>query len=176
MDFDYFSVDAILAENQVTLRLDISWKLKLIDKHRKSNVHLSTLSPAWVILEEVQNATYVSRYDQEMHPTWRFHRSQSRAKYKFRSGWHTRSYTRKSFSHYIIQYTKFIYRDWAEFNIPTPFGSRVRNALKAEACSVRLSNLVGAGGLWYGFGKTIMDMYVGILVPLVLLAQTGFRG
>jgi hypothetical protein len=52
------------------------------------------------------------------------------------------------------------YRDWAEFNIPTPFGSRVRNALKAEACSVRLSNLVGAGGLWYGFGKTIMDMYV----------------
>jgi GINS complex subunit 3 len=52
------------------------------------------------------------------------------------------------------------YRDWAEFNIPTPFGPRVRNALKAEACSVRLSNLVGQGGLWYGFGKTIMDMYV----------------
>jgi len=25
---------------------------------------------------------------------------------------------------------------------------------------VRLSNLVGQGGLWYGFGKTIMDMYV----------------
>lgn len=25
---------------------------------------------------------------------------------------------------------------------------------------MRLSNLVGAGGLWYGFGKTIMDMYV----------------
>ncbi|KAJ2933479.1 hypothetical protein H1R20_g2574, partial [Candolleomyces eurysporus] len=51
-----------------------------------------------------------------------------------------------------------IYSDWADFNIPTPFGLKVRNALKAEACSVRLSSLVGAGGLWYGFGKMIMDM------------------
>jgi len=48
--------------------------------------------------------------------------------------------------------------DWADFVIPTPFGARVRNALKAEARSVRLSSLVGAGGLWYGFGKMIMDM------------------
>ncbi|KIK07599.1 hypothetical protein K443DRAFT_673181 [Laccaria amethystina LaAM-08-1] len=51
-----------------------------------------------------------------------------------------------------------IYSDWADFNIPAPFTTRVRNALKAEACSVRLSNLVGAGGSWYGFGKIIMDM------------------
>ncbi|KAK0467939.1 uncharacterized protein EV420DRAFT_436380 [Desarmillaria tabescens] len=51
-----------------------------------------------------------------------------------------------------------IYSDWADFNIPTPFGNRVRNALNAEPRSVRLSSLVGAGGLWYGFGKTIMDM------------------
>jgi hypothetical protein len=51
-------------------------------------------------------------------------------------------------------------RDWADFNIPTPFGTRVGNALTAEARSVRLSALVGAGGMWYGFGKTIMDMYV----------------
>lgn len=53
-----------------------------------------------------------------------------------------------------------VYSDWADFNIPTPFGNRVRNALNAEPRSVRLSSLVGAGGLWYGFGKTIMDMYV----------------
>lgn len=51
-------------------------------------------------------------------------------------------------------------RDWADFNIPTAFGPRVRNALKAEARSVRLASLVGAGGLWYGFGKTIVDMCV----------------
>ncbi|KAK0191415.1 hypothetical protein ARMGADRAFT_236737 [Armillaria gallica] len=51
-----------------------------------------------------------------------------------------------------------VYSDWADFNIPTPFGNRVRNALNAEPRSVRLSSLVGAGGLWYGFGKTIMDM------------------
>ncbi|KAF8897348.1 hypothetical protein BD779DRAFT_1490327 [Infundibulicybe gibba] len=56
-----------------------------------------------------------------------------------------------------LAYT-IIYSDWAEFNIPTPFGQRVRSALRAEARSVRLSNLVGAGGLWYGFGKTIMDI------------------
>lgn len=51
-------------------------------------------------------------------------------------------------------------RGWADFVIPTPFGARVRNALDAEARSVRLSNLVGAGGLWYGFGKLIMEMWV----------------
>jgi len=56
-----------------------------------------------------------------------------------------------------LAYT-IIYSDWADFNIPPPFGVRVRNALKAEARSVRLSSLVGAGGLWYGFGKTLMDM------------------
>ncbi|GLB33607.1 putative GINS complex protein [Lyophyllum shimeji] len=51
-----------------------------------------------------------------------------------------------------------IYSDWADFNIPTAFGPRVRNALKAEARSVRLASLVGAGGLWYGFGKAIVDI------------------
>ncbi|KAK7049692.1 DNA replication protein [Paramarasmius palmivorus] len=56
-----------------------------------------------------------------------------------------------------LAYT-IIYSDWANFNIPAPFSSKVRNALKAEPRSVRLSNLVGAGGLWYGFGKTIMDI------------------
>ncbi|KAI0248699.1 GINS complex Psf3 component [Lactifluus subvellereus] len=48
-----------------------------------------------------------------------------------------------------------IYSDYADFTIPPPFNSRVRNALNAEAKSVRLSALVGAGGLWYGFGKII---------------------
>ncbi|OAX39931.1 hypothetical protein K503DRAFT_688625, partial [Rhizopogon vinicolor AM-OR11-026] len=42
--------------------------------------------------------------------------------------------------------------------IPAPFGTRVRHALKAEPQSVKLSNLVGAGGLWYGFRKMIMDI------------------
>jgi len=51
-----------------------------------------------------------------------------------------------------------VYSDWAEFNIPSAFGPKVRNALKAEPRSVRLANLIGAGNLWYGFGKTIMDM------------------
>jgi hypothetical protein len=56
-----------------------------------------------------------------------------------------------------------VYSDWAEFNIPSAFGPKVRNALKAEPRSVRLANLIGAGNLWYGFGKTIMDMCVNSL-------------
>ncbi|KAI0291723.1 GINS complex Psf3 component [Russula brevipes] len=51
-----------------------------------------------------------------------------------------------------------IYSDYADFTIPPPFSSRVRNALNAEAKSVRLSALVGAGNLWYGFGKIIMRL------------------
>ncbi|KAI0282360.1 GINS complex Psf3 component [Russula aff. rugulosa BPL654] len=51
-----------------------------------------------------------------------------------------------------------IYSDYADFTIPPPFSSRVRNALNAEAKSVKLSALVGAGGLWYGFGKIIMQL------------------
>lgn len=51
-----------------------------------------------------------------------------------------------------------LFSDWADFTIPSPFGTRVRNALKAEPRSVKLSNLVGAGGLWYGFGKLVMDI------------------
>ncbi|PSR73562.1 hypothetical protein PHLCEN_2v10481 [Hermanssonia centrifuga] len=42
--------------------------------------------------------------------------------------------------------------------MPPPFTSRVRNALNAEARSVKLSNLVGQGGLWYGFGRMIMNL------------------
>ncbi|KZT74544.1 GINS complex, Psf3 component [Daedalea quercina L-15889] len=51
-----------------------------------------------------------------------------------------------------------IYSDYAEFTIPPPFSARVRNALNAEARSVRLSSLVGQGGLWYGFGIMIMRL------------------
>ncbi|KDR83336.1 hypothetical protein GALMADRAFT_235410 [Galerina marginata CBS 339.88] len=107
MDFDYFSIEAILAENQ---------KIQCTFKHEIPGMgHLGGGSERDIaLLSKVQI------------PIW-------------------------------LAYT-IIYSDWAEFNIPAPFGLRVRNALKANACSVRLSNLVGAGGLWYGFGKTIMDI------------------
>ncbi|KIK62449.1 hypothetical protein GYMLUDRAFT_41895 [Collybiopsis luxurians FD-317 M1] len=51
-----------------------------------------------------------------------------------------------------------IYSDWVDFDIPQPFSNKVRNALRAEPRSVRLSNLVGAGSGWYTFGKIIMDV------------------
>ncbi|KAI0265132.1 GINS complex Psf3 component [Gloeopeniophorella convolvens] len=57
-----------------------------------------------------------------------------------------------------------IYSDYADFAVPAPFSARVRNALNAEARSVRLAALVGAGGLWYGFGKTVMRLCV-LLFP-----------
>ncbi|KZT20752.1 GINS complex Psf3 component [Neolentinus lepideus HHB14362 ss-1] len=51
-----------------------------------------------------------------------------------------------------------IFSDYTEFSIPAPFNARVRNALNAEARSVRLSSLVGQGGSWYGFGKLIVRL------------------
>jgi GINS complex subunit 3 len=50
--------------------------------------------------------------------------------------------------------------DYTDFTIPTPFNTRVRNALNAEPRSVRLSALVGGGGQWYGFGKMIAQLWV----------------
>lgn len=51
-------------------------------------------------------------------------------------------------------------RNYADFAIPGPFVTRVQNALKAEPTSVKLSGLVGAGGLWYGFGRMLLSLYV----------------
>ncbi|KAF8525372.1 hypothetical protein JB92DRAFT_3087343 [Gautieria morchelliformis] len=48
--------------------------------------------------------------------------------------------------------------DYTDFTIPTPFNTRVRNALNAEPRSVRLSALVGGSGQWYGFGKMIAQL------------------
>jgi len=107
MDFDYFSIEAILAENQ---------KIQCTFKHNIPGMgHLGGGTERDIAVSSKIQL-----------PLW-------------------------------LAYT-VIYSDWADFNIPMPFGSRVRNALKAEACSVRLSNLVGAGGFWYGFGKTIMEI------------------
>ena len=51
-------------------------------------------------------------------------------------------------------------RDFADFTIPGPFNTRVQNALRAEPTSVKLAGLVGAGGLWYGFGRMLLSLYV----------------
>ena len=48
--------------------------------------------------------------------------------------------------------------------LPQAYGERVKHALDAEATSVKLSNLVGQGGLWYGFGRLIMNEYSSISV------------
>ncbi|KAJ6629187.1 hypothetical protein B0H10DRAFT_1988385 [Mycena sp. CBHHK59/15] len=107
MDDDYFSIDAILAENQKVgcrFKVDIPEMGHLGGSADRDITRSNTLQlPIWLA--------------------------------------------------YII-----VLSDWADMIMPPAFGSKVRNALKAEPCSVRLSSLVGAGGLWYGFGKTIMEL------------------
>jgi len=126
MDYDYFSIDAILAENQkihCTFKLDVPGMGHLgggSDKHIKALTKVPL--PMWLA--------------------------------------------------YI-----FLYSDWADVATPVAFGTRVRNALRAEPRSVKLSSLVGAGGLWYGFGKIIADILTeeqGLELETVL-TQT-FRG
>ncbi|KAG7097164.1 hypothetical protein E1B28_004541 [Marasmius oreades] len=104
---DYFSIDAILAENQ---KLQLTFTQPIPDMGHLGGGSENDIAP---------NA-------KRQIPVW-------------------------------LVYT-IVYLGYAEFNIPPPFSSKVRNALRAEPRSVRLSNLVGAGGLWYGFGKTITEM------------------
>lgn len=107
MDNDYFSIDAILAENQ---KIQCTFKVDIPDMGHLaggSDRDIKALTKAPI-------------------PIWLA---------------------------YIM-----LFSDWTDFTIPSPFGTRVRNALKAEPRSVKLSNLVGAGGLWYGFGKMVMDI------------------
>ncbi|KAF9449924.1 hypothetical protein P691DRAFT_702381 [Macrolepiota fuliginosa MF-IS2] len=107
MNPDYFSIDAILSENQ---KIQCSFRQKIPDMG-----HLGGGSER------------DARQSQKVQlPVW-------------------------------LAYT-ILYSYWADFNIPTPFNQKVRNTLRAEACSLRLSNLVGAGGTWYGFGKIVMDL------------------
>ncbi|KAJ6599262.1 hypothetical protein DFH09DRAFT_1258326 [Mycena vulgaris] len=107
MDNDYFSIDAILAENQ---KVGCRFKVDIPEMG-----HLGG-----------GGERDITRSNTVQLPMW-------------------------------LVYTVFI-SDWADVIMPPAFGSKVRNALKAEPCSVRLSTLVGAGGLWYGFGKTIMEI------------------
>ncbi|KAJ7283799.1 hypothetical protein C8J57DRAFT_1293614 [Mycena rebaudengoi] len=107
MDNDYFSIDAILAENQ---KVGCKFKVDIADMG-----HLGGGADRDI----TKNSTIQL-------PIW-------------------------------MIYTVLL-SDWAQMVVPPAFGIKVRNALKAEPCSVRLSSLVGAGGLWYGFGKTIMEL------------------
>ncbi|KAH0839668.1 hypothetical protein J3R83DRAFT_589 [Lanmaoa asiatica] len=126
MDYDYFSIDGILAENQkiqCTFKIDVP-RMGHLGGGSDKDIKALTKAPL---------------------PMW-------------------------------LAYI-FLYSDWADVATPAPFGTRVRNALRAEPRSVKLSSLVGAGGLWYGFGKMIMEILSeeqGIELGMVL-TQT-FRG
>ncbi|CED85258.1 Multiple inositol polyphosphate phosphatase [Phaffia rhodozyma] len=68
--------------------------------------------------------------------------------------------------------------DFVTFNIPQAFSNRVRNALNAESRSVKLSNLVGGLGMWYGFGRRlvgILDDPQATYLSTLLLTTFKFR-
>ncbi|KAF5370075.1 hypothetical protein D9758_001242 [Tetrapyrgos nigripes] len=129
LDNDYFSIDAILAENQ---KFQCTFKQDIPDMG-----HLGGGSERDI---RAQNKRQI--------PVW-------------------------------LAYT-IVYSDWADFDIPVAFGPKVRNALKAEYRSVRLSNLIGAGGSWYGFGKTVMDILSDeqgqMLSDMLTTLQQTFKG
>jgi hypothetical protein len=56
MEDDYFSIDAILAENQVGGRPSSAWKLILTRTRRKSDAVSKSTSRTWVISVEGENA------------------------------------------------------------------------------------------------------------------------
>ncbi|EIN10864.1 GINS complex Psf3 component [Punctularia strigosozonata HHB-11173 SS5] len=107
MEDDYYSVDAILAENQ---KIQLTFKVDVPDMGHLDGGKERDIKP----LSKVSIPLWLA---------------------------------------YIL-----IMSDYADFSIPPPFSSRVRNALNAEPKSVKLSGLVGQGGLWYGFGKMVMRL------------------
>ena len=153
MDDDYFSIDAILAENQVnenTGRLLV--KLTLL---RKFNALLSKGFKEWGISVEALNGMQVARLaiSTGLMPSTDTAKRQNAD--SIVASLHSDLFVRAL---PVDGACTDVGSDWVKFDIPPPFGHRVRNALRAEATSVRLASLVGTGGLWYGFGKTIMDM------------------
>ncbi|KAI6034322.1 hypothetical protein BKA83DRAFT_4188261 [Pisolithus microcarpus] len=123
MDNDYFSIDAILAENQ---KIQCTFK---VDVPEVGHLGGGNDRDASAILFPIRAHSRIKQIKAPAKlpiPMWLA---------------------------YII-----LLSEWADLTIPAPFGPRVRNALKADPRSVRLSALVGAGGLWYGFGKMIMDI------------------
>ena len=170
MEDDYYSIDSILSENQVLVlssahvlhvrmpydsqKIQCTFKVDIPDMgHLDGGSHERDVRPT-------KPLTCIPSL---LTPHARRARSNPRAKSSSRSGSPSflsirasgRPHTKPAHAH-----PPHLRRDYADFAVPPPFSSRVRNALNAEAKSVRLSALVGAGGLWYGFGKIIMRLSV----------------
>lgn len=80
----------------------------------------------------------------------------------------------RSLKYAYMDYPSLCLREWVEVTIPTPYSTKIKKALDADARNVRLSTLVGGSGTWYGFGKLIVDLWV-ILHDAQPLANTAFR-
>jgi hypothetical protein len=171
MEDDYYSIDSILSENQVLIL---------------SPPNPDAPACARYIIHAENTMCLQGRYPRHGTPRWRPRARRTRSEQTFFSHPHpnacvtdqsseqSSTATLASFhSHIFVRgdRTRSVHRihptssgplnrDYADFTIPPPFSSRVRNALNAEAKSVKLSALVGAGGLWYGFGKIIMRLSV----------------
>jgi GINS complex subunit 3 len=171
MEDDYYSIDSILSENQVlvsssmscmciyptfTQKIQCTFKVDIPDMGHLDGGRERDVCPA-----KTPCTPLFPSHPQRVRRV----RSKRRAKSSCPSGSPSSSSIRacvggcsdgcvSSFTHHSL----LLARDYADFTVPPPFSSRVRNALDAESKSVRLSALVGAGGLWYGFGKIIMRL------------------
>jgi hypothetical protein len=142
-----------------------------LDLHRKYNVPSRLTFPTWAISTEAGSLTYARRntFEHAFLPMYSSFQIKAQSKIQLPL-WLAfiliYSCVTRETSHpeiflcivIVIIHTSSVRSDYADFTVPPPFSSRVRNALNAEAKSVRLSALVGAGGLWYGFGKIIMRL------------------
>jgi len=169
MEDDYYSIDSILSENQVSVVLSVYAAHVCIPLRspRKYNVPSRLTYPTWATSVGVTSAMYVPParislpFSHPHPPLVVTFRSKPKARSNCRSGLPSFLSIRalREQPTHGGDFTAHC-RDYADFTVPPPFNSRVRNALNAEAKSVRLSALVGAGGLWYGFGKIIMRLSV----------------
>lgn len=148
MEDDYYSVESILAENQkiqCTFKVDIP-DMGHLDGGNERDVRETALRPK-PFTELLPFSDQSTQQDTSTHV----------------DGVHPHllvRFTRLSATLFPSHTRCLVYSDYADFTIPPPFSARVRNALNAEARSVRLSGLVGQGGLWYGFGRMLMQLYV----------------
>lgn len=155
MDDDYYSVESILAENQ---KVQCTFKVPIQDMGHLAGGTEPHVRPLCLLRSRLL-MFFVSTHlpDQT--------RGQDPDSHV--DGIHPHLLVRSPRCHHrplpeFIHYFPYncIPSDYAGFAIPPPFSARVRNALKADARSVKLANLVGQGGVWYSFGRMIMRLYV----------------
>jgi hypothetical protein len=168
---DYWSIDSILADNQVSiLTLVLPIRIEADDLLTRPslvlffrNCPLPSLSmsrtSAISMAQEIQ--TCISLHFPSIYILSTPANRRSSLLRSLSSPLQIKAMTKLELP-YWIAHTLAI-NEFVTFNIPPPYANRVRNALNAEARSVRLGGLVGSLGGWYGFGRRLVGVWVMLL-------------